>query len=646
MISVNNLTIRFGNFDLFNNVGFMINPRDRIGLVGKNGAGKTTLMKVIAGLYPPSEGVVQVPPGVHTGYLAQQFHNLENDWTVLEETREAFAEIREVEKQLNDLNIAIAEREDYESNEYHQLLNNLADANERFQFLGGEKVEANMVRTLKGLGFSETDMNRNISEFSGGWSMRLELAKLLLKQPEVLLLDEPTNHLDIISIQWLEVFLKQYPGAVVCISHDRAFLDNITERTLEISVGKIYDYKVAYSQFVFLRKERITQQLSAYENQQKLIVETERFIERFRYKATKANQVQSRVKALEKLDKIEIDEVDLRTLNFRFPEAPRSGSVVAEITEMSKSFGDLEVLRDVDFVLERGEKIALVGKNGEGKTTFSRILMGELEYAGEVKIGGKVSIGYFAQNQDGLLDENSSVFDTLDSVAVGNVRTQIRSILGAFMFSGEDIDKKVKVLSGGERSRLSLAKLMLEPYNLLILDEPTNHLDIQSKDVLKEALQNYNGTLVIVSHDRYFLDGLVDKVYEVINHKVKEEIGGINAYLKRYYDMIVKSLGGDKQGGFANKKQKQGKQEYKVRKEFDKKLRKLQRKGEVCEHEILEFESKIGKMNLEMQNPDLLTPAFYEEYKLYKNKLSEAINLWEDLAQKLDALEKERPFYE
>ena len=643
MISVNNLCVRFGSFELFKNVGFMINPRDRIGLAGKNGAGKSTLLKVIEGIHPVSEGEVQVPPGVRTGYLEQQFSALEKGRTVIEEAREAFSEIMYLEKRITKLNAEISNRTDYESDSYNKLLIELSEANERFILLGGDSIEADLVRTLKGLGFREYDLNRPTNEFSGGWRMRIELAKLLLQKPEVLLLDEPTNHLDIISIQWLEEFLKLYPGAVVVISHDRKFLDEVTERTLEISLGKIYDYKVPYSKYIELRKERLAQQLATYENQQKMIAETEKFIERFRYKATKANQVQSRVKALEKLDIVEIDELDTKNVHFKFPDAPRSGSVVVESIDLSKSYGNLNVLKNVDFVLERGEKIALVGKNGEGKTTFSRIVSGDLDYKGTLKYGGNVNIGYFAQNQEELLDENATVFETLDRVAVGDIRTKIRDILGSFMFSGEDVDKKVKVLSGGERTRLSLAKLMLEPYNLLILDEPTNHLDIASKEVLKEALKQYNGTLVLVSHDRYFLDGLVDRVYEVINHKIKEEVGGINAYLNRYHNLIVKSLGQDKKAKSSLQKNSESKELYEARKDFEKRLRKLQRKLELSEEKIEIIENKIQELDTLLQSPENLSPDFYSEYENYKKKLSEAFTEWEYFAQKYEELEQQTP---
>lgn len=643
MISVNNLCIRFGNFELLKNVGFMINPRDRIGLVGKNGAGKSTLLKVIEGVHPISEGLVQIPPGVRTGYLAQQFSALEKGRTVMEEAREAFAEIRQLEIKISDLTKQIEERDDYHTDAYNKLLTELSDANERFLLLGGDSIEADLVRTLKGLGFLESDLSRKTNEFSGGWRMRIELAKLLMQRPEVLLLDEPTNHLDIISIQWLEEFLKIYPGAVVIISHDRQFLDQVTERTLEISLGKIFDYKVPYSKYVGLRKDRVTQQLASYDNQQKMITETERFIERFRYKATKANQVQSRVKALDKLERIEVDEMDNQNIHFRFPDAPRAGSVVAESIGLDKAYGELQVLKNIDFVLERGEKIALVGKNGEGKTTFSRILTGELDFSGSLKYGGNVNIGYYAQNQDELLDEKLTVFETLDRVAVGDIRGRLRNILGAFMFGGEDVDKKVKVLSGGERSRLSLAKLMLEPYNLLVLDEPTNHLDIASKEVLKEALKMYNGTIVLVSHDRYFLDGLVDKVYEVIDNKIKEEVGGINAYLNRYHNLIVKSLGQESKSKGEDKKKSDNKELYESKKEFEKKYRKIQRKIESREREIEKFEQHIKLMDSKMHTPEELNPEFYSEYEQNKNKLSEALSDWEYLAQKLEAFEKKRP---
>ncbi|NLA24826.1 MAG: ABC-F family ATP-binding cassette domain-containing protein, partial [Bacteroidales bacterium] len=498
MIALNNISLRFGSFELFSDIGFMINERDRIGLVGRNGAGKTTLLKIITGEITPSSGNISIPNDVSIGYLPQHLRIKEKNISVYEEAKTAFSEILQLEKKIKSLNEEISQRTDYESEDYIKLLSRLAHTSDRFNIFNSDNVEADIAKTLKGLGFKDEDLNRQLSEFSGGWRMRIELAKLLLKTPEVLLLDEPTNHLDIVAIQWLEEFLKEYKGAVVLISHDRTFLDNITNRTIEISLGTIYDYKLPYSKFITAREERLVQQKAAWENQQKLIADTERFIERFRYKATKANQVQSRIKQLEKIEPVAFDEIDTRSIHFRFQPAPRSGTIILEANNLSKAYDKNQVLKDIDFIAERGDKIALVGKNGEGKSTFSKIIAGVLDYEGDLKIGHNVKIGYYAQNQEELLDEELSVFETLDRVAVGDIRQRLREILGSFLFSGEDIDKKVKVLSGGEKSRLALAKLILEPCNLLILDEPTNHLDIRSKDILREALINYDGSLIIV----------------------------------------------------------------------------------------------------------------------------------------------------
>ena len=532
MVSVDNLKVEFGVTPLFEDVSYVINKRDRIALVGKNGAGKSTMLKILAGIQAPTSGSVSVPRDVTIGYLPQVMI-LSDKHTVMEEAEMAFEHIFDLQASIERMNQELADRTDYDSENYHKLIEKFTHDNERFLMMGGTNYTAEIERTLMGLGFSREDFNRPTSEFSGGWRMRIELAKLLLRRPDVLLLDEPTNHLDIESIQWLENFLKTSAGAVVLVSHDRAFINNVTNRTIEISCGHIYDYKVAYDEFVVLRKERREQQLRAYENQQKQIQDTEDFIERFRYKATKAVQVQSRIKQLEKIVPIEIDDEDNSALRLKFPPAMRSGNYPVICDGVKKVYGSHLVFHDVTLTINRGEKVAFVGKNGEGKSTLVKCIMDEIPYEGKLTIGHNVQIGYFAQNQAQMLDENLSVFDTIDYVAKGDIRLKIRDILGAFMFGGEASDKKVKVLSGGERSRLAMIKLLLEPVNFLILDEPTNHLDMRSKDVLKEAIKEFDGTVIVVSHDREFLDGLVTKVYEFGNKKVTEHLEGIYEFLQR-----------------------------------------------------------------------------------------------------------------
>lgn len=531
MISINNLSVEFSAKSLFDNINYVINKRDRIALVGKNGAGKSTMLKIIAGLQNPTSGSVSVPKDVTIGYLPQQM-DLADSLSLVEETRKAFSRIHDMQSCLDQLNDELLLRTDYESDDYHSLIDRMTSLTERLSMESSENCEAEMEKTLMGLGFSRDDFNRPTSEFSGGWRMRVELAKLLLMHPDVLLLDEPTNHLDIESIQWLENFLITKAQSVVLVSHDRAFIDNVTTRTIEISLGKIYDYSVNYSKFVVLRQERIDQQMRAYQNQQKQIQDTEAFIERFRYKATKAVQVQSRMKQLAKIERIEVDEVDASRLNLRFPPAPRSGDYPIIADNVGKRYGDLQVFDNATFTIKRGDKVAFVGKNGEGKSTLVKCIMGQIPFTGNLKIGHNVKIGYFAQNQAQLLDGELSVFDTIDHVAVGDIRTKIRDILGAFMFGGEASEKKVKVLSGGEKTRLAMIRLLLEPVNLLILDEPTNHLDMKTKDILKQAIKDFNGTVIVVSHDRDFLDGLVEKVYEFGGGKVRECLGGIYEFLE------------------------------------------------------------------------------------------------------------------
>jgi len=645
MISVEQLTVEFGGFQLFNDVSFLVNPKDRIGLVGKNGAGKSTLLKIFMGMQLPTKGRVTIPSAISLGYLPQNM-TCKDKYTVFDEAKGAFSEVLKLDEKIKKINNQLADREDYESPEYLKLIHDLTEATDRYQILGGGSIEASIEQTLNGLGFQPKDFTRQTSEFSGGWRMRIELAKILLQKPDVLLLDEPTNHLDIEAIQWFEDFLKDYFGAVVLISHDRAFLDNVTKRTIEISAGKIYDYNASYSKFEVLRQERREQQLAAYRNQQKMIEDTEDFIERFRYKATKAVQVQSRIKQLEKIERIEIDEIDKSAINIKFPPAPRSGDWVLTIKELSKSYGDLNVLNTIDLSVQRGERIAFVGRNGEGKTTLSRIVIGELDYTGEMKIGHNVSIGYFAQNQDDLLDENKTVFQTIDDIAVGEVRLKIRDILGAFLFSGEDIDKKVKVLSGGERSRLAMAKLLLKPYNFLVLDEPTNHLDMYSKDILKKALKEYTGTLLLVSHDREFLDGLVNKVYEFRNKKIKEHIGGIYDFLQKKKIENLRIL--EKKDKLTEqpkeKNLSENKQLYIERKEVDKLIRKAENSVKQCEEKIGKLEAEMEEISVKLSDPAQLNGdhSLFEKYDLLKKQLETEMANWEKMNEQLDELKLQR----
>ena len=642
MISLDNLTVSYGGWTLFDGISFLINEKDRIGMVGKNGAGKTTLLRIITGEQQPTEGAVTINGECSIGYLPQQMR-VADTTTLKAETEKAFDEVLRLEAEIASLTTEIAERTDYESESYADLLHRLNDAQDRYHILGGDTREADIEKTLLGLGFKRTDFDRATSEFSGGWRMRIELAKLLLRRPSIFLLDEPTNHLDIESIQWLEEYLKNYNGAVLLISHDRAFLDNVTTRTVELSLGHIYDYKVPYSKFVELRAERRAQQMAAYENQQKLIEKTEEFIEKFRYKPTKSNQVQSRIKQLEKLERIEVEEEDLATLNIKFPPAPRSGQIVAEIKEVGKAFGSKRIFSDATFTIERGQKIALVGRNGEGKTTMARMIIGELEQTeGTIRLGANVNIGYYAQNQDDLMDGEFTVFDTLDRVAVGDIRTRLRDILGAFLFRGEDIEKKVKVLSGGERSRLAMARLMLEPYNLLVLDEPTNHMDMRSKDILKRAIQKYDGTVILVSHDRDFLDGLVEKVYEFRDGGVKEYLGGIYYFLeKRKVESLQDIERKDTPAAAASKETSSGKLNYEQRKEQEKLIRKMRKAVETIEAELATIEQQIAAYDEKFATATDYNEADYKAYNDLKAQYDHLMHEWEKASYELEITENQ-----
>lgn len=648
MVSVQNLSMHFTGEDLFTNITFLIREKDRIGLVGRNGAGKTTLLRLICGLLPPHKGEVVIPEGVSIGYLPQEME-LKSERTVFDEALTAFDEIRKLEEQLANVNQQVSSRTDYESKEYEKLIESLSVLNERLALMGSGKMEAETERVLIGLGFERNELNRPMHTFSNGWQMRVELAKILLKQPSLLLLDEPTNHLDIESIQWVEGFLQQYYGAIVMVSHDRAFLDNITGRTIEISQGKVYDYKGSYSAYVQMRETRVETQQAAYNNQQREVREITRFIERFRYKNTKAKQVQSRVKMLEKMDEIEMDEMDKTAIHFRFPPAPHSGKISVEINGLSKSYGKLQVLNSIDLTVLRGDRIAFVGKNGEGKSTLSKIIAGVLDYQGDLKLGHQVKVGYYAQNQHDMLDNSKTVFETLDAVATGEIRSRIKSLLGAFLFSGEAIDKKVKVLSGGEKSRLSLAKLLLEPVNLLVLDEPTNHLDMQSKDILKSALLQYDGTLIIVSHDRDFLQGLTNKLYEFKKPRIREHLGDIYAFLESRKIEKLEQL--EMQSALKKKEAddavvSQGKMYYEKRKQIDRDIRKNEREIKSIENEISRLENEIATADALLARPEdhqetLIDDAWYKHYDGLKKTLQTLLDDWEEKQLKQEEL-KER----
>ena len=652
MISIEGLSVAFGGNTLFDNITYVINKKDRIALVGKNGAGKSTMLKIIAGLQAPTSGSVNMPKDLTVGYLPQQM-NLSDTRTVMEEAEQAFSHIFELQSRIERMNTELSERTDYESEYYQELIERVSNANEQLALIGASNYQAEIEKTLIGLGFTREDFGRDTSEFSGGWRMRIELAKLLLQRPDVLLLDEPTNHLDIESIQWLESFLSTRANAVVLVSHDRAFIDNVTTRTIEISLGRIYDYQVNYSRYVVLRQERLEQQMRAYENQQKQIQDTEAFIERFRYKATKSVQVQSRIKQLAKLERVEVDEVDTSRLNLKFPPAPRSGDYPIIAEGVGKNYGSHVVFSNATFTIKRGEKVAFVGKNGEGKSTLVKCIMCEIPYTGTLKIGHNVKIGYFAQNQASLLDESITAFDTIDRVAVGDIRTKIRDILGAFMFGGEASDKKVKVLSGGEKTRLAMIRLLLEPVNLLILDEPTNHLDMRTKDVLKQAIRDFNGTVILVSHDREFLDGLVSKVYEFGGGQVREHLGGIYDFLEsRKLDSLreleqratvskTEKDGNISKDSASSAKSEDSKLSYGEQKEFARRLRKAEKVVADIESEIAGLEKRIAEVEEKLATPDgAADTSLYELHGQLKKQLDDVMWKWSEASEVLDKLQK------
>lgn len=642
MISVNQVSVIFGGDFLFNKISFQINDNDRIGLVGRNGAGKSTILKIITKQLEPSEGSVSFPSNIKLGYLPQEL-KLNDDKTVLEETLSAFSEIQELKRKIKKINKDLEIREDYESEEYLNLITKLTESTDRYQLLGGDTIEADIELALLGLGFVYSDFNRQTTEFSGGWRMRIELCKILLQRPDIILLDEPTNHLDIESIQWLEEFLTTHKGGVVLISHDITFLDNVTNRTIEITGKKVFDYKANYSKYVVLQQERRQQLQSTYENQQKKIEETEKFINRFRYQATKSNQVQSRIKQLEKMDVVEIDKAETAAMHIKFPPSPRSGTIVVETKLLSKSYDTKEVLKDVDLIIERGEKIAFVGKNGEGKSTLSKIIIDELDYGGVLKFGNNTKIGYYAQDQTNTLDLNKTVFETIDDIATGDIRKRVRDILGSFLFSGEDIDKKVSVLSGGEKARLSLAKLLLEPVNLLVLDEPTNHLDMLSKDILKQALVKYDGTLILVSHDRYFLDGLVETIYEFKHKNIRQYKCGIFEFLKikkleSLKDLERKSVQAKETITFTsdNKKQYQEKKEKeKEQRKIKTRISKIEEKIEFIEAEIIKKEALLSDNNTESS---IDYQEIFSEYRELKKELEQEMTNWANETELLEEI--------
>ncbi|MEE3406956.1 MAG: ABC-F family ATP-binding cassette domain-containing protein [Candidatus Cryptobacteroides sp.] len=642
MISISDLTVSFGGYNLLDGVSFHISESDKIGLVGKNGAGKSTIMKLICGLQSPTSGRIDKPSHLNIGYLPQIMEHHRGK-TVMEETMTAFQSVKDLEKELEEINLQLAERTDYQSDEYAELITSLGEINDVLALDNSEPPAVQAEKVLLGLGFKDEDFGRNTETFSQGWNMRIELAKILLGRPDVLLLDEPTNHLDIESIEWLESYLKAYRGSLMLVSHDRRFLDNVTNRTVEIMLGKIHDYKVPYSKYLELRAERMAQQNAAYENQQRMIEKTEDFIARFRYKPTKSNQVQSRIKALEKLERIEVDETDNATLTVKFPPAPRSGDVAFKAVDLTVGYPQKVVFRDADIEIRRGEKVALIGRNGEGKTTLMRVIMGQLEpVSGEAKVGHNVHIGYFAQNQEDILDKNETVFDTLDRIAVGDIRTKIRDLLAQFLFRGEDIDKKVGVLSGGERARLGMAKLMLEPYNLLALDEPTNHMDIKSKDILKQALKAYDGTLVVVSHDRDFLEGLVDKMYEFRDGHVKEHLGSISDFLEsrrieNLQELERRFKPAAQPVAFAAPEKTESKKDFEARKFVSKEEKKLRNRVDFLEKEISSIEKKMKDLEATLANPsendDIM--ELTRSYLEYKRDLDAKTDEWGELLEKL-----------
>lgn len=645
MISVNGIRKEFGGEPLFSDVGFNINPKDRIGLAGKNGSGKTTLLRIITGIVAPDAGSVVIPEDVTIGYLPQE-KDLTSKETVINEMMKALSFLSEWQNELSSLEDEMATRDDYHSQGYAKILEKYNLLNERLLFYQPEKLRGEAEQILYGLGFLKSELGRAVNSYSIGWQMRIELGKLLLLKPELLLLDEPTNHLDIESIQWLEGFLLNYKGSVVLVSHDRAFLDNITNRTLEINNGKVYDYKVAYSKYVQLRNERLEHQKAAYNNQQKEMKEIEDFIEKFRYKATKAKQVQSRVKHLEKIDRVEVDDLDNSAIHFRFPPAPHSGKVTIEAKGFSKYYGDKLILHNVNFQLLRGEKVAFVGRNGEGKTTFVKSLLGLIDYEGEIKMGHQVVAAYYTQDQLEMLNVENTVFEEVDNVAVGDIRTRLKTILGSFLFRGDDVDKKIGVLSGGEKSRLALAKLLLSPSNLLILDEPTNHLDMVSKDILKKALLEYSGSIIVVSHDRDFLQGLTSKVYEFKNHKIKEHIGDISEYLVKHRLESLKEL--ERKEALSDKpvvSVSDNKQKYEQRKLVEKQIRKIKNRIQSVEKDIERLEYNLEIINKKLINPDdykeeIQSGELYKQHKNAENNLSEAMNLWESLHSQLEKIKE------
>lgn len=652
MISIDNLTVEFGVKPLFKDVNFVVNDRDRVALVGKNGAGKSTMLKIICGLQHPTSGNVAIPSDTTIGYLPQVMI-LQDNTTVKEEARKAFADNTKMKEKIDRLNKELAERTDYESEEYAKLVEKFTTEHDRYQMLGGDNYEAEIERTLTGLGFLRTDFDRPTSEFSGGWRMRIELAKILLRHPDILLLDEPTNHLDIESIGWLERFLQQNAKAVVLVSHDRAFINNVTNRTIEITCGRVNDYKVKYDEYIKLRDERREQQIRAYENQQKEIADIKDFIERFRYKPTKAVQVQSRIKQLEKIVPIEIDEVDTSAMHLKFPPCLRSGDYPIICEDVRKDYGEHTVFSDVTLTIKRGEKVAFVGKNGEGKSTLVKCIMNEIPFTGNLKVGHNVQIGYFAQNQAQLLDGELTVFETIDNVAKGDIRLKIKNILGSFMFGGEAIDKKVKVLSGGERSRLAMIKLLLEPVNLLILDEPTNHLDIPSKEVLKEAINAFDGTAIIVSHDREFLDGLVTKVYEFGGGKVREHLGGIYDYLRQHNIESLDQLGNNNTSptstsaandvaANAKMEDKPSKQSYAEHKEWQKKIRKAEKSVKESEERIEAMENRLKELDAQLCTPEGASDMkLVTEYTEIKKRMDEEELIWTQLSEDLENLQNQ-----